>query len=296
MILYTVREQASFWWYCICPGVREYVREIPKHGPLLFSPFLWFFSAALGPWSEPFLGCCRFSSYSAMLRPSEHRLQSTSTFTHLNMRSYLIEYQAKPAPLDEPALCQNKASNTPASSNMTPVMTATNDMEKAHRHSDSTINDDLTVRFMFLKCLSTNLSSQQLRPDETESTNPLNWLTRAKWIATLFVSVFGFITLASSTMITPAIPRIAHDLNISLLSEAQLTLSAFPLGYAFGPLFWGPLSEVYGRVRIIQFAGLVFFVCNLVCGFVNSQSLMIAVRFLSGVGGSAALSVSVRSR
>ena len=68
-------------------------------------------------------------------------------------------------------------------------------------------------------------------------------------------------------------------------------LSTFVLAYAVGPLFIGPLSEIYGRVHVLQIANLVFLAFNAACGGCTSAGQMIVFRLLSGLGGSAPLAV-----
>ncbi|KAG2062662.1 MFS general substrate transporter, partial [Suillus decipiens] len=70
-----------------------------------------------------------------------------------------------------------------------------------------------------------------------------------------------------------------------------LTTSIFVLAYAVGPLFLGPLSEIYGRSRVLQLANLWYLAWNLACGFAQSESQLLAFRFLAGLGGSAPLSI-----
>lgn len=60
-----------------------------------------------------------------------------------------------------------------------------------------------------------------------------------------------------------------------------------------GPFLWGPLSEVFGRVRVLQAANLIYLLFNTVCGFAQSKEQMMAFRFLSGIGGSAPQAVSL---
>lgn len=90
-------------------------------------------------------------------------------------------------------------------------------------------------------------------------------------------------------MIAPALPKIASELKVTNEVESQLMLSIFILAYAVGPLFLGPLSEVYGRVIVLQLANLFFLVFNIACGVCQSKGQLIAFRFLSGLGGSAPL-------
>lgn len=92
-------------------------------------------------------------------------------------------------------------------------------------------------------------------------------------------------------MVAPAIQAIAKDLNITNEVESQMVLSVFVLAYAVGPLFLGPLSEVYGRVPVLQLANLIYLVFNTAAGGCKNKGEMIAFRFLSGLGGSAPLAV-----
>ena len=127
-------------------------------------------------------------------------------------------------------------------------------------------------------------------PDDPE--NPLNWTMKTKWAATVVVSSFTFISPVSSSMVAPAISSISREFGITNEVEQQLLLSVFVLAYAVGPLILGPLSEIYGRVPVLQLSNLFFLVFNIACGFSKNKGQMIAFRFLSGLGGSAPLAVS----
>ncbi|KAH7355047.1 MFS multidrug transporter-like protein [Rhexocercosporidium sp. MPI-PUGE-AT-0058] len=121
--------------------------------------------------------------------------------------------------------------------------------------------------------------------------NPKNWTMGRKWAATLIVSSFTFISPVSSSMIAPAVNSIAAEFNINSDLEKSLTLSIFVLAYAVGPLFLGPLSEMYGRVIILQVSNLLYLFFNLGCGLAQTKGQLIAFRFLSGLGGSAPLAI-----
>lgn len=92
-------------------------------------------------------------------------------------------------------------------------------------------------------------------------------------------------------MVAPALTAIAREFNITNEIEMSLTLSIFVLAYAIGPLFLGPLSEMYGRVIILQTSNLLYLFFNLGCGLAQTKGQMIAFRFLSGLGGSAPLAL-----
>jgi hypothetical protein len=121
--------------------------------------------------------------------------------------------------------------------------------------------------------------------------NPKNWSNKRKWAAVLVVSSFTFISPVSSSMVAPALPAMAADLHVTDSVLSQMMLSIFILAYALGPLFLGPLSEVYGRVPVLQLANLFFLIFNLVCGFARTGAQMLVFRFLAGLGGSAPLAI-----
>ncbi|KAF8215128.1 major facilitator superfamily domain-containing protein [Mycena galopus ATCC 62051] len=56
-------------------------------------------------------------------------------------------------------------------------------------------------------------------------------------------------------------------------------------------VFLGPLSEIFGRNRVIQGANLWYLVWNLACGFAQNISELLVFRFLAGLGGSAPLAI-----
>ena len=66
-----------------------------------------------------------------------------------------------------------------------------------------------------------------------------------------------------------------------------MSLSIYLLATAFGPLFIGPLSEIYGRQVILHSSSIWFLVWNVVCGFARTKGTLIASRFLAGFGASA---------
>lgn len=116
--------------------------------------------------------------------------------------------------------------------------------------------------------------------------NPLDWPTARKWRVTDVLSATGFNRIMVSTIMAPALSTIAHELDMNS-TESAMSLSIYLLATAFGPLFIGPLSEIYGRQVILHVSNVWFLVWNLVCGFAHTKGTLIAARFLAGFGASA---------
>lgn len=117
--------------------------------------------------------------------------------------------------------------------------------------------------------------------------NPHNWPKYRRWASTLLIALFAFIAPMASTMVAPALDTIADEFEVQSDIEKFLVMSIFLLAFAIGPFIWGPMSEVFGRVRVMQSANLIFLLFNTVCGFAKTKQQMMAFRFLSGIGGSA---------
>lgn len=66
------------------------------------------------------------------------------------------------------------------------------------------------------------------------------------------VPCYIFISSISSSMMAPSLGRISTNFRIENQIVSQLMLSVFILAFAIGPLFSGPLSEVYGRVPVLH--------------------------------------------
>ncbi|CAE6338289.1 unnamed protein product [Rhizoctonia solani] len=127
-------------------------------------------------------------------------------------------------------------------------------------------------------------------PDDPK--NPRNWTFRHRWAATAVVSLFTFMSPLASSMVAPALPQISRELNLEQGSVLEaMTLSVFVLAYAVGPLFFGPLSEIYGRRLILQGSNLFFLAFNIACSRAQTSSQLLAFRFLAGLGGSAPLAI-----
>ena len=92
-------------------------------------------------------------------------------------------------------------------------------------------------------------------------------------------------------MIAPAVPAMSKELGIKTEITAEMSLSIFILAYAIGPLFLGPLSEVYGRARVMQCANMFYLVWNFACGWAYTIPEIMVFRFLAGLGGSAPLTI-----
>lgn len=100
------------------------------------------------------------------------------------------------------------------------------------------------------------------------------------------LALLGMIAPIATDMYLPAFPEVAADLDASS-AQVQLTLTAFMLGMAVGQLFWGPVSDRFGRYRPLLVASVVLVAASVVAPLSTGIWMLIAGRFLQGFAGSA---------
>lgn len=141
-------------------------------------------------------------------------------------------------------------------------------------------------------CKSHGLTSSQVTWDGPQDpANPRNWPIRRRWAASVLVSFFNVVGPLSSSIVAPALPTMQQDLHASD-TVGTMILSIYMLAFSFGPLLTSPLSEMYGRLPILQGGNSFFLVFNTACGFAKTPAQMLSFRFLAGMGGCASQSVS----
>lgn len=124
-------------------------------------------------------------------------------------------------------------------------------------------------------------------PDDPE--NPLNhkpW--RKTWTMGL-VSGICFVTPLASSMFAPGVPQLMHEFKSTNEELASFVVSVYVLGFAVGPLFLAPLSEIYGRLPIYHVCNIAFIAFTVACALATDLNMLIGFRFLEGVFGSAPL-------
>lgn len=84
----------------------------------------------------------------------------------------------------------------------------------------------------------------------------------------------------------PAMPQMVDYFQTSE-SKVNLTLSSYFIINAFGLLFWGPLSEKFGRKPILLLGTAIYIIASFFCVFSPSIELLISARILQAFGASA---------
>ncbi|KAG0633914.1 major facilitator superfamily domain-containing protein [Tuber brumale] len=126
-------------------------------------------------------------------------------------------------------------------------------------------------------------------PDDPQ--NPRNFPNAKKWTITLVIGMYTFVSPFASSVAAPATQRYGAEFGITSPTIASMTVSIFLIGYAVGPLFMAPLSEMFGRVIVIRVTTVLFLLFSVACALANSTAQMLSFRLLSGLAGSAPLAL-----
>ncbi|KFI25531.1 multidrug MFS transporter [Haematobacter missouriensis] len=108
----------------------------------------------------------------------------------------------------------------------------------------------------------------------------------------LIAMMFATIALSIDAML-PALPQIAHELDLANPNRAQIIIPVFMAGIGLGQLFAGPLSDSFGRRRIIVIGVAIYIMGSLTAYLSHSFELLLVARFLQGIGASAPRIVGV---
>jgi multidrug resistance protein len=120
---------------------------------------------------------------------------------------------------------------------------------------------------------------------------PLNFPQSRKWLVLGCLSSITLISPLASSMFAPGVIFMDEDFHNTNSTISAFTVSIFVMGYAVGPLFLSPLSEIYGRRPVLAFANSFFTLWQIGCALAPNISCLIVFRFFAGIGGSGCLTI-----
>ncbi|KAK8068888.1 bicyclomycin resistance protein [Apiospora phragmitis] len=123
-----------------------------------------------------------------------------------------------------------------------------------------------------------------------DPTHPYRWSRFTKLFISITVCIGTLIVSYTSAVFAPALESAIRDLRVGA-EVGRLGTTLYVLGFAFGPVFWAPASELWGRkwpLTAAMLAGGTFIIGTAVAQ--NIQTLLIC-RFFGGVCGASQLTV-----
>jgi EmrB/QacA subfamily drug resistance transporter len=116
--------------------------------------------------------------------------------------------------------------------------------------------------------------------------------SRRKWMALVVVCLGQLMMVVDMTIVNVALPVVQRDLDFS---QANLTwvVNAYLISYGSFMLLAGRVGDLVGRKRVFLSGLLLFTAASVACGLADDQLVLIAARFVQGLGGAIATSVII---
>jgi DHA1 family multidrug resistance protein-like MFS transporter len=190
----------------------------------------------------------------------------------------------------------------PGEVNPTPARTASNsalstmDNEKP-RNSNATLNDSNNVLSDIEKGQNSDAPAQTKDDSHlvvfdgpNDPDNPKNWTTKRRWAITISMGLLVFTVTFASSIFSVNIRVVQEKFNVDLVT-ATLGVALFVLGFVFGPIAFGPMSEVLGRKVPLFFGFALFAIFQIPVALAQNITTICVGRFLGGFFASAPLAV-----
>ncbi len=106
----------------------------------------------------------------------------------------------------------------------------------------------------------------------------------SRWLALIVLCAGTLMTILDGTIVTVALPSIQRDLGFSQSGLAWV-VNAYLTAFGGLLLLAGRLGDLGGRKRVFVAGLAVFTAASLWCGLAGDQAVLIAARFVQGIGG-----------
>ncbi|EEU43388.1 uncharacterized protein NECHADRAFT_94955 [Fusarium vanettenii 77-13-4] len=126
-------------------------------------------------------------------------------------------------------------------------------------------------------------------PDDPQ--NPRNWSEWKRMTQVVLASAFLLTANLAATMFAPGAAALAREFHITSSTIVSLTVSIYLCGFAVGPMFIAPLSELYGRLVIYHTCNIIYIGFIIGCALSKNTGMFLAFRFIAGCAASGPLTV-----
>jgi len=117
-------------------------------------------------------------------------------------------------------------------------------------------------------------------------------LQRSRWVALVVVSLGQLMSVVDETIVNVALAPIQRGLHFAL-PDLTWILNAYLISFGGFLLVAGRLGDLVGRRRVFLIGVMVFTASSAVCGAADSKTVLIAARFVQGLGAAAASSTII---
>ncbi|KAF7506250.1 hypothetical protein GJ744_012058 [Endocarpon pusillum] len=120
--------------------------------------------------------------------------------------------------------------------------------------------------------------------------HPQNWPMSRKIHISVILAYTCLCSTFTSSVFSASTQAVARHFHVGI-EVSTLSTSFYVLGYAFGPILWGPLSELQGRRLPIIIGMFGFSIFSLAVAVSKDIQTLLISRFFTGIFGSCPLAV-----
>ncbi|KAG8416713.1 hypothetical protein J3458_007277 [Metarhizium acridum] len=121
--------------------------------------------------------------------------------------------------------------------------------------------------------------------------NPMTFSSPFKWTIMIVAAISTLAVSFTSSAYSGSVLSINQEFHAST-ELTILGVSMFVLGFAIGPLFWAPFSELYGRQKLFFLTYMALTAFNAAGAGAPNMAALIVLRFMAGAWGSSPLTNS----
>src|ERR1700680_2857651 len=115
---------------------------------------------------------------------------------------------------------------------------------------------------------------------------------RRRWIALVVVCLAMFMNALDGSIVNVALPDIQRSLHFSQPNRTWV-VDAYLISFGSFLLMAGRLGDLIGRKKVFLAGVTLFTLASIACGSADSQAMLVASRFVQGIGGALSSSVIV---
>jgi len=132
--------------------------------------------------------------------------------------------------------------------------------------------------------------AEQTEQTTTERSDVERKQERRRWIALAVLCLGQLMMVLDATIVNVALPSIQRDLHFS---QGNLTwvIDAYLITFGGFLLLAGRMGDLVGRKKVFLSGLVLFTAASIFCGLASSQGMLIAGRFVQGIGGAVASAV-----
>lgn len=113
----------------------------------------------------------------------------------------------------------------------------------------------------------------------------MNYITRDSKFFPIVLALFAALPPLAINTYAPAISLIAKDFGVDN-SDVLTTFATYFVGFSFGMLFWGPVSDKYGRKKVIIVGSVIYIISTILCSMSSNFHMLEILRLIQGLADS----------